>query len=331
MKAPAFWARPPGVRAWLLSPVAARVGAITAARMAELGEDAGLPVFCVGNFVAGGAGKTPTAIWLARRLSAAGERPWIVSRGYGGVLGGPVAVDLDRHQATDVGDEPLLQARAAPTIVARDRVAGAKAAKEAGASVVVLDDGLQNPSLAKTFTLAVVDGGFGVGNGRCLPAGPLRAPLDAQIGHVDAVLTIGAGAAGEAVAGAAGKAAKPTFSARLAPNPTVVAALAGRRLAAVAGLGRPQKFVDTLTEAGADVVRLHALADHAAPTAREAATILAGAARDGLAIVTTEKDAVKWRVAAPDLLAAATVLPITLEVADEAALLELIRRRIADR
>jgi len=172
MRAPGFWWREPGLAAAALAPLGALYGAVAAWRMARKGEAVSAPVVCVGNFVVGGAGKTPTAIFLAGRLAAAGERPFLLSRGYGGNLDGPTLVDARTHLASEVGDEPLLLATAAPTVVARDRPAGARFAADRGASVIVLDDGLQNPALAKTVALAVVDGARGVGNGRCLPAGP---------------------------------------------------------------------------------------------------------------------------------------------------------------
>lgn len=321
MRAPAFWWRSRSLAAALLAPAGWGVGAVAGSRMRRPGADAGAPVVCIGNFVAGGAGKTPAALWLADRLIAAGERPFLVSRGYGGRLEGPVRVDLETHAAADVGDEPLLLARAAPTIVARDRVAGAQQALAEGASVVVLDDGLQNPALAKDFTLAVVDGARGVGNGRCLPAGPLRAPLEVQLATTDAVLVIGDGAPGDSLARRAAAAGKPVFRGAVQPDPNVAQDLAGRRVLAVAGLGRPDKLTETLRALGAEVVGHRALGDHALPTEREAAAILKDAANKGAVIVTTEKDMVKWRGAREALFAAAVALPVTLAVDDEAGLL----------
>ncbi len=136
-----------------------------------------MPVICLGNLTIGGAGKTPAALAVAHLLLAAHERPFFLSRGYGGRLAGPVRVDPSFHHAADVGDEPLMLARLAPTIVARDRVAGAHVARSAGASVIVMDDGFQNPSLIKDLAILLVDGRRGIGNGRIIPAGPLRAPL----------------------------------------------------------------------------------------------------------------------------------------------------------
>ncbi len=179
MREPAFWWRPAGLMSGLLSPLAAIYGAVAASRMARAGHDAGIPVICVGNPTLGGAGKTPTAIAVAQMLDAAGRRPFVLSRGYGGALAGPVQVDPAHHRATDVGDEPLLLARFAPTIVSRDRAAGADAARAAGAGAVVMDDGFQSPALRKDRSLLVVDGRRGIGNGKVFPAGPLRAATGA--------------------------------------------------------------------------------------------------------------------------------------------------------
>jgi len=173
MRDPPFWWTERSAVATMLAPLGVCYGAIAAWRMARSGRKAPVPVICVGNFTMGGAGKTPSAIAFARLLLMSGHSPFFLSRGYGGQVAGPVRVD-DQH-AVDVGDEPLLLCRVAPTIVARDRPAGALAAAEAGADVIVMDDGLQNPSLAKDLAVAVVDGRRGIGNGRIFPAGPLRA------------------------------------------------------------------------------------------------------------------------------------------------------------
>jgi tetraacyldisaccharide 4'-kinase len=209
MKTPAFWSQPPGFVARLLQPLGWLYGRITAARMARAGARVTVPVVCVGNLTAGGAGKTPTARWIAAWAAAEGRRPAILSRGYGGRLADPTIVDPAIHAAADCGDEPLLLARDTTVVVARDRAAGAALAVSRGSGLLIMDDGLQNPSLAKDLRLAVVDGGSGVGNGLCLPAGPLRAPLPAQWRHVDAVLLIGDGAPGEQLARQAEAAGKP--------------------------------------------------------------------------------------------------------------------------
>jgi tetraacyldisaccharide 4'-kinase len=213
----------------LLQPAGAVYGAITAARMARQGARPAIPVLCIGNPTAGGAGKTPTAMALASLMSARGFAPAIVSRGHGGSLPGPVLVSPSGHLASQVGDEPLMMARrGALVVVAHDRAEGVAHAASLGATLALLDDGLQNPSLKKDFTLAVIDGAVGVGNGLCVPAGPLRAPLPAQWPLIDAVLVIGDGEAGEAVTQLAHEAGKPVFTGRLAPEASIAASLVGQ-------------------------------------------------------------------------------------------------------
>ena len=314
MRAPGFWWRPkPGALARLLQPLGLLYGAATLARMRRPGLDIGIPVICVGNFVAGGAGKTPTALALCALLAGRGQTPFILSRGYGGRLAGPIEVDPARHGATDVGDEPLLMARAMRTIVARDRPAGAALARSLGASVVVMDDGLQNPSLAKSLKLAVVDGAGGAGNGLCLPAGPLRAPLAGQFALTDAVILIGEGTAGERVAAAARMHDLPVLRARLDPPPALREALRGRRVVAVSGIGRPEKFTATLRDAGADIVAERIFADHHAYTAADVSDLLAQAKASDSLVATTEKDATKLVPLWPGGEAARLlVVPVTL-------------------
>jgi tetraacyldisaccharide 4'-kinase len=262
--------------------------------MNRQGERAEVPVICVGNLTAGGAGKTPTVMMVAEALTGKGERPFIVSRGYGGGVAGPLSVDPTRHAASDCGDEPLLLARRFPVIVARDRRAGVRLAASKGASVAILDDGLQNGALAKDFTLAVVDAGFGVGNGFCVPAGPLRAPVPRQLPHVDAVFLLGAGDAGRPVAAAAAAAGRPAFSGRLEPNAEHIAALRGRKLLAFAGIGRPDKFFETLRTEGLQVDGTRSFADHHPYTEELAETLAREGEAAGLTLVTTEKDLMRW-------------------------------------
>ncbi len=317
MRDPAFWWRDGSFIAGLLAPLGAVYGAIAARRMAKTGARAGVPVICVGNFTLGGAGKTPTAMWLAKTLKAAGEQPCCLSRGYGGSDAGPKLVDPQTDAASQVGDEALLLARVAPTIVSRDRVAGALAATATGASVIVMDDGLQNASLLKDFTLAVVDGRRGVGNGYVFPAGPLRAPLDAQLARCDALLIIGDAQHAAGVIAAAGK--RPIFHGRLVPDPAALTALKSRNVFAFAGIGDPEKFFATLMQAGIAVTQRKAFADHHRFSGEEAAGLVMQAEHEGLTLLTTEKD--HARMAGDPALAAlaerAQVLPVTL-VVDEA-------------
>lgn len=329
MREPPFWWRDAGLGAALLAPVAQVYGAVAAMRMARKGRRAGVPVVCIGNPTVGGAGKTPLALATVQMLAAAGERPALLSRGYGGSLAGPLRVDPARHRAAEVGDEPLLLARAAPTIVARDRVKGAAAALASGASVIVMDDGFQNPSLAKDFCVLVVDARRGVGNGRVIPAGPLRAPLAAQLARADALIVIGEGRGAAAVERMRG--AVPMFAARLAPDRDFVAALGGGRVLAFAGIGDPEKFFATLAAAGITVASRRPFADHHRYTRREAQALCEEADRDGLVLVTTEKDAARLErdPEVSELLSRAHALPVTLVLDDEPAFKTLMMERIA--
>ncbi|MCO5092312.1 tetraacyldisaccharide 4'-kinase [Bosea sp. (in: a-proteobacteria)] len=326
LSAPRFWWRDkPGLLARLLQPLGFVYGRITARRMRQPGIEAGLPVICIGNFVAGGAGKTPTAIAVVRLLAERGEKPFVLMRGYGGRLSGPVEVDPDRHRAADVGDEPLLMARHARTVIARDRAAGARLARGLGASLVVMDDGLQNPALTRHLKLAVVDGASGAGNGLCLPAGPLRAPLAMQMDEADAVIVIGRGEAGERVAALARTQGKPVVAARLEPAEAAARRLAGAKVVALSGIGRPEKFAATLRETGASLVAEQVHGDHHAYGLADIAAVLATARGHGALIATTEKD---WTKLAPlwpeEALGSLVVVPVTLAFAEPAAIADLL-------
>ncbi len=332
MRDPAFWWEKPATAAHLLAPAAAIYGAVASRRMTHQGRKAPVPVVCVGNFTLGGAGKTPTAIAVAKSLAAAGRRPFFLTRGYGGKLAGPVRVDGQR--ADLVGDEPLLLARIAPTIVARDRPAGAAAAADAGADVIVMDDGLQNPSLRKDFAVAVVDGRRGIGNGRVFPAGPLRAPVDTQLDCVDAVIVVGgASPAAEAAMKAAAALGLPVLRAELQPDREAALALAGRPVLAFAGIADPDKFFATLESCGIPAAVRARFPDHHRYTSAELAAILARAEREQLTPVTTEKDMVRMSgdPAAAALLARTAVLPVTMVFADGDPLGPAILSAIASR
>jgi tetraacyldisaccharide 4'-kinase len=318
MREPSFWWREAGLTSGLLSPLAAVYGAVAASRMARPGIAAGIPVVCVGNLTLGGAGKTPAAIAVARILDAAGRRPFVLSRGYGGTLAGPVQIDPARHRAAEVGDEPLLLARFAPTLVSRDRVAGAEAARANGAGSIVMDDGFQSPGLHKDRSILVVDARRGIGNGRVFPAGPLRAPLDDQLRRAQALLVVGAGQAGDSVAGAGQAHGLPVFHGRLEPDQQALALLRQRPVLAFAGIGDPDKFFTTLRDAGIDVRVALPFADHHRYRRSEARELIERAERDGLVPVTTEKDLA--RLAGQDdvaaLAAIAQSLPVTLKVTE---------------
>jgi tetraacyldisaccharide 4'-kinase len=295
MHEPAFWYRPSSWMSLLLTPLGAVVGLVAGHRLLREGFDAGIPVLCIGNYHVGGAGKTPTVLALVKLLRELGETPVVLSRGYGGKLRGPIKVDLDRHTAVDVGDEPLMMALMVPVVVARDRVEGVALARSQGAGVIVMDDGFQNPAIAKDVSLIVIDGGRGIGNGRVLPAGPLRAPLQPQLARTDALVVVGDGAAAASVAGAIAAQGKPVLSAHLAPDDASRAALAGKRVSAFAGIGDPARFFRTLRAAGIEVIRERAFADHHPFSNAEIETLRADAKRDALTLVTTEKDIARLR------------------------------------
>jgi tetraacyldisaccharide 4'-kinase len=291
---------------------------------------AALPVVCVGNFTVGGAGKTPTAIAVAELLAAAGEIPAFLSRGYGGTEPGPVQV-RPTHTSREVGDEPCLLAGTAPVIVSRDRLAGARMAFEAGATLIVMDDGLQNPSLIKDCTIAVVDGPTGIGNARPLPAGPLRAPMEAQWAGIDAVVIIGEGAAGERVAVDAERLGKKVFTGRLVPDKSNLRPLRDARVLAFAGIGRPEKFFATLREAGIAVEDTRGFPDHHAYTAAEIDSLMRLAESRDLIPVTTEKDFTRLSGLGLPNWPALTVLRVALQLDDVGAFRNLLLRRIAER
>lgn len=314
LRAPRFWWRRAGLASALLSPVGTVVGAVALRRMAHDGGSVDAPVICIGNPTVGGAGKTPAAIAVLDLLTATGEMPFAVLRGHGGSARGPLRVDPARHGAAEVGDEALLLARHAQTVVAgSDRLAGARIAVADGASHIVMDDGFQNPTLRKDVCVLVVDAAVGVGNGRVTPAGPLRAPLAPQIERADAVLVVGEGTAGDAVAGAARKAGAMVLTGRLVPDPAAVAALRGGPLLAFAGIGRPEKFFATLEAEGLALAGRRAFADHHPYRAGEIAALVEEAAQCGARAVTTEKDMARLSMPEFDALRASiATLPVTL-------------------
>lgn len=328
MREPAFWWRQPGLASSLLSPLGLGYGAIAAKRMARRGTLAGIPVICVGNFTLGGTGKTPTAIMLVSMLREMGATPWCLTRGYGGSIAGPHLVDADRDSAAQVGDEALLLARAAPTVVAHDRVKGAAFARAKGASVIVMDDGLQNPSLVKTLTIAVIDGARGIGNGKVFPAGPLRAPLNAQLARCDGLLVVGDGEGTRDVVAQAGS--RPVLHARLSPEETAIASMRGRKVLAFAGIGNPDKFFATVERAGIFITERRAFADHHRFTAEEAAELVMAAEHDALSLLTTEKDRARMSgdPALAALAAKSHVLPVSMVVEEKEALRELVARTL---
>jgi tetraacyldisaccharide 4'-kinase len=318
--APAFWAGPPGILADLLLPIGAAWDAAGRLRQAlSRPYRPPVPVVCVGNLVAGGAGKTPVALALASALAAQGVAVHIVTGGYGGRLGGPVRVDPARHDAAAVGDEALLLAARAPSWVARDRAAGVRAAVAAGARAVLLDDGLQNPTIAKTLSLVVVDAGYGFGNRRVIPAGPLRESLARGLARADALVLLGGEAEASCVRRAEIIGARRMLPARL--EPVAGQRLAGSRLLAFAGIGRPEKFFASLRSLGAELVCARAFPDHHAFRPREIAQLRHDAERARARLVTTAKDIVR---VAPTERAGIEVLDVEIRWADLGALGDLI-------
>jgi tetraacyldisaccharide 4'-kinase len=321
MKAPGFW-RDRGVLSTLLTPYSCiYTAAAKLWRARATAYRPPVPVICVGNLTAGGAGKTPVVLSLGARLHARGETVHFLSRGYGGRESGPLRVDPDRHGAGDVGDEPLLLARAAPSWIARDRAAGARAAVQAGASVIVLDDGHQNPTIAKDLSLLVVDGGYGFGNGRVFPAGPLREPLPAGFARADAAVLMEPDECGIAPTLPD---ALPLLRARLAP--TEAQMLAGRPVVAFAGIGRPEKFFATLADMGCRIAATRGFADHHRFTAREIGELRALARDADATLVTTEKDFVRLSGALRDGICP---VPVEVEWREAGTLEKLLERTFA--
>lgn len=331
MREPAFWWKRGSGK--LLVPLAGLYGAAAAWRMHAEGQRAGVPVVCLGNLTVGGAGKTPAAITVARLLLAARQRPFFLTRGYGGRLRGPVRVDPAAHGSADVGDEPLLLARLAPTIVARDRVAGAAMAQSGGATVIVMDDGFQNPSLTKDVAMLMVDGCRGIGNGLMIPAGPLRAPLNMQMARAQALIIVGPTDGAGTLFEVAQRYNVALFHGRLEPERSALAALGAHKVLAFAGIGNPEKFFATLADAGIEVAERASFPDHHRYTAKEAQTLLRRAEAANLVLLTTEKDLARLAGASHlgALAAHARALPIRLVIEEHDVFRDMIVKAVKRR
>ncbi|MDA0675788.1 MAG: tetraacyldisaccharide 4'-kinase [Proteobacteria bacterium] len=319
MKAPDFWSRPNAPLGKLLSPLGCVyrfAGALNRSFAKPVRVDA--MVLCVGNLVAGGTGKTPVALAIAAILQR--DEQAFLTRGYGGRLAGPVHVSPKFHTPADVGDEALLLARAAPTWVARDRVAGARAAIEGGAKLVIMDDGHQNPALFKDISIVVIDGETGFGNGQLIPAGPLREPVATGLERADVVVIVGDDRADIA---RTLRPLLPVFTGRILPTADRDS-WTGRRVVAFAGIGRPAKFFDTLTALGCDVAATHGFADHHPFTVAEIDRICTEAEALDATPVTTEKDAVRLPRATRENV---ETLPVAFVWDDADAFIRFLRDR----
>jgi tetraacyldisaccharide 4'-kinase len=324
MRAPDFWTGDgSGIAPILLSPIAALYASATARRVAKPGWHAPVPVICCGNATAGGAGKTTLALDIARRLANRGVAVHFLTRGYGGKLRGPVRVEPGKHDSTAVGDEALLLASEHPTWVAGDRAAGARAAVETGAQAIVMDDGLQNPTLEKDLSFLTIDGTYGFGNGRVIPAGPLREPVRAAAARAQAAVLIGEDECGALAHLPPGQ---PVLRARMVPGPEA-RGLAGQAVFAFCGIANPRKFFTTLSESGAIIAGRASYADHYPYDAGDLRELMAEADRLRAIPVTTRKDFVRIP---PAFRARVTVVTVGLAW-DEPAMLEAMLDPLAGR
>jgi tetraacyldisaccharide 4'-kinase len=318
MRAPGFWVGSGGgIASRLLAPFSAIYAGATARKMARTGWHAPVPVICCGNATAGGAGKTTVAMDIGRRLADRGIAAHFLLRGYGGKLKGPARVDLDRHDSTQVGDEALILAAQRPTWISADRGAGARMAVAAGAQAIVLDDGLQNPTIEKDLSLLIIDGGYGFGNGRIIPAGPLREPVSAAAARSHVAVLIGPDETG---ALAQLPPSLPVLRARLMAGPEA-AMLAGQPVFAFCGIANPPKFFTTLQEAGAVVAGKEAFADHYPYDEGDLKDLLAQADALRALPVTTRKDFVRIP---PQFRARVTVVTVGLAWEEPAAIESLL-------
>jgi len=315
VRAPEFWRRDGGALGEVLSPLGWCYGLATRIRLAWIRPwRPPVPVLCVGNLVAGGAGKTPVALSLGTYLGHRGHKVHFLSRGYAGTAAGPHRVDPE-SDVDAVGDEALLLARAHPTWISRDRVAGARAAAE-GADLIVMDDGFQNPSVVKDFSLLVVDGRYGFGNGHLIPAGPLRETVQSGLGRAHALVVIGDDEAGIEKNPAVSGMGLPVLKASVKPGPEAEA-LGGKPVFAFVGIGNPEKFFSTLKGIGCEIKGTTVFSDHHRFTEDEIGQLKSQAVENEAQLVTTEKDAVRLPPAARDDI---EVLTISLQWADETSL-----------
>ncbi len=322
-QAPTFWSTD-GTTARLLAPLGALYGWLGRRRMAAAEPwRAPAPVICVGNLTAGGSGKTPSALLLARLLRRLGRSPQFLTRGHGGRERGPLQVDPARHSVDEVGDEALLLVAAAPTWLAVDRAAGAQAMADAGAEIVVMDDGFQNPYLYKDMSILVFDAGFGLGNGRLIPAGPLRERPDDGYARADMALIVRSGQ--EPMRPLDLPPSLPRFDARMVPTRDSERFI-GQRVLGFAGIGRPAKFAASLRDLGAELVDFQAFPDHHAFAAEEVMEMIERAVAQDAVAVTTAKDAVRLPAEAREMV---EVVEMDLQLDAEADFLRELTARLA--
>jgi tetraacyldisaccharide 4'-kinase len=316
MRAPPFWTIRYGRDAapmlrLLLTPLGWLYGAGVRRRLARTTPVAlPIPVISIGNLTAGGTGKTPLTLLVHKLLTPLLERPVaILSRGYGGTVDGPELVDTRAHSAAQVGDEPFFMATQVPiVVVARDRAAGGRFTLERKWSAVVMDDAHQNPSLVKDLSIVVVDGETGFGNGRLIPAGPLRERVADGLARTDLVITMGpvSNDTREDLAGYTG----PVIGAKLVPSPTKITG----KVVGFCGIGRPEKFDATLRELGLDVVDMFPFPDHYPYTQGDLERLLKIAKDNAATLVTTQKDFVRLPFQLADKV---RVIAVTAEIDDQ--------------
>ncbi|GAB5508834.1 MAG: tetraacyldisaccharide 4'-kinase [Hyphomicrobiales bacterium] len=340
--APAFWWPDPHapqklnhrLAKWALFPASYLYGRVVARRMAMPGHQGALPVVCIGNFVAGGAGKTPTALAIAAELKEMGLQPAFISRGYGGSMAASgLQVDASGHTAEQVGDEPLLLARHGETFIGPNRLTSVIAAAERGAHCAIFDDGFQNPSVTKNLSLLVVDAGAGIGNGFCHPSGPLRAPLGMQMDMADAIIVVGStsqeASGPQPAVRMAARRGKPILSAMLELD--LPDHVQDRPLLAFCGIGRPQKFFDGLEDADLDVVHTVPFPDHHPFTTEDADMLIKEAQARNALLVTTEKDMARLSRASgvlADLASVTTPIPARLVFEDPKYLRSILEQAV---
>lgn len=309
MQAPDFWqSGKRGAIAVLLSPLGWFYGLVTKTRLVTTRAWVSpVPVICIGNLVTGGTGKTPVALDLAKQLQAKGRNVHFLSRGYGGKEKGPLLVEPEYHGFARVGDEPLLLAAQAPTWVSHERRAGCIAAVKAGADIIIMDDGFQNPYIKKDFSIIVIDGCYGFGNQKLIPAGPLRETIADGLARAQAVVIIGEDRTGSL--DLVSSYGHSPISAYLAPKP-MPEGIKGKPVVAFTGIGRPDKFFETVSGLGCIVQKKIPFADHHPYTSADIKLLRNTAKKENARLLSTEKDARRLPVL---FLSEVTIVPVALE------------------